>query len=70
MKLTNKMMKTVGLFILVFVGLLYASPLAIPSVLPVDSALPSGVKVVWDLDKAYREKTATRERVSLNGRRP
>jgi hypothetical protein len=29
--------------------------------------LPSGVKVVWDLDKASREKTPTRERVCLNG---
>src|SRR5205807_5841258 len=33
----------------------------------VDAALPPGVKVVWDLEKAYREKTATRERVCLNG---
>src|SRR5688500_7471004 len=32
-----------------------------------DAALPSGVKVVWDLGKAYREKTPTRERVCLNG---
>src|SRR5262249_24876714 len=32
-----------------------------------DAPLPSGVKAVWDLDKAYREKTPTRERVSLNG---
>jgi hypothetical protein len=29
--------------------------------------LPSGVKVVWDLSKAHRHKTATRERVCLNG---
>ncbi|HTU93625.1 MAG TPA: glycoside hydrolase family 2 TIM barrel-domain containing protein [Gemmataceae bacterium] len=29
--------------------------------------LPSGVKAVWDLGRAYREKTATRERVCLNG---
>jgi hypothetical protein len=29
--------------------------------------LPAGVKAVWDLDKAYREKTATRERVCING---
>jgi hypothetical protein len=29
--------------------------------------LPSGVKAVWDLGKAHREKTATRERVCLNG---
>jgi len=32
-----------------------------------DKVLPDGVKVVWDLDKAYREKTPTRERVCING---
>ena len=30
-------------------------------------ALPSGVKAIWDLDKAFREKSPTRERVCLNG---
>jgi hypothetical protein len=30
-------------------------------------ALPPGVKAVWDLARAHREKTATRERVCLNG---
>ncbi len=29
--------------------------------------LPKGVKAVWDLNKAYREATPTRERVCLNG---
>ncbi len=29
--------------------------------------LPDGVKAVWDLDKAHRDSTATRERVCLNG---
>ena len=33
----------------------------------VDSVLPSGVKPVWDLAKAYRETTPTRERVCING---
>jgi len=28
--------------------------------------LPEGVKAVWDLDKAYREKTPTRERICIN----
>jgi hypothetical protein len=32
-----------------------------------DAVLPPGVKAVWDLSKAHRETTATRERVSLNG---
>ncbi|HEY7312651.1 MAG TPA: glycoside hydrolase family 2 TIM barrel-domain containing protein [Gemmataceae bacterium] len=30
-------------------------------------SLPSGVRAVWDLSKAHQEKTATRERVCLNG---
>ncbi len=29
--------------------------------------LPKGVKAAWDLSKAYREATPTRERVCLNG---
>jgi hypothetical protein len=32
-----------------------------------DAPLPQGAKVVWGLDKAWREKTPTRERVCLNG---
>jgi beta-galactosidase len=34
---------------------------------PPETTLPAGVKAVWDLGKAYREKTPTRERVCLNG---
>src|SRR5262249_19268831 len=34
---------------------------------PPDAPLPAGVRAVWDLQKAYREKTPTRERVCLNG---
>ena len=30
-------------------------------------ALPEDVKAVWDLDKAFREKTPTRERICING---
>ena len=30
-------------------------------------ALPEGVKAVWDLDKAYRDATGTRERICING---
>ena len=29
--------------------------------------LPRGVKAVWNLDKAYRETTPTRERICING---
>jgi beta-galactosidase len=32
-----------------------------------DAPLPPGVKFVWDVHRAYREKTSTRERVCLNG---
>ena len=34
-----------------------------PSTVP----LPEGVKAVWDMGKAYRETTPTRERISING---
>jgi hypothetical protein len=32
-----------------------------------DAPLPQGVKAVWDMDKAHREKTPTRERICVNG---
>jgi len=32
-----------------------------------DAALPAGVRAVWDMDKAYRQVTPTRERVCING---
>jgi hypothetical protein len=32
-----------------------------------ENILPTGVKAVWDLDKAYRETTPTRERICING---
>lgn len=32
-----------------------------------DTPLPAGVKAVWNPEKAFREKTETRERVCLNG---
>src|SRR5436853_946936 len=34
---------------------------------PPDAPLPAGVRAVWDLEKAWREATPTRERVCLNG---
>jgi len=33
----------------------------------VPAVLPSGVKAVWDVDRAYRERTDTRERICING---
>src|SRR5262245_47495139 len=32
-----------------------------------EATLPAGVKAVWNLSKAQRDKTQTRERVCLNG---
>ena len=32
-----------------------------------DAGLPAGVKAVWDLTRAHREATRTRERISING---
>ena len=32
-----------------------------------DAPLPSGVKAVWDMSKAHRDTTPTRERVCING---
>jgi hypothetical protein len=32
-----------------------------------DGILPDGVKAIWDISKAYRERTATRERICING---
>ena len=32
-----------------------------------DASLPSDVQLVWDMSKAYREVTATRERICING---
>jgi len=29
--------------------------------------LPAGAKAVWDLDKAFRETTYSRERICING---
>jgi len=37
------------------------------SAIPSEATLPPGVKAVWDLEKAHRDKTPTRERVCLNG---
>jgi beta-galactosidase len=53
-------LKSVPLFLL-------AAALVILCVSQADAQLPIGIKAVWDLEKAYREKTTTRERVCLNG---
>jgi len=32
-----------------------------------DASLPAGVRAVWDMEKAHRETTPTRERICING---
>ena len=49
----------------VFVALVSSSPPLRSDDVAV--SLPAGVKVVWDLTKAHRESTPTRERICLNG---
>ena len=39
----------------------------LPALATPEDALPAGVRAVWDLGKAARETTATRERVCING---
>ena len=48
--------------VLLALGLLCSQGIAEPNV-----PLPPGVHAVWDLSKAYRQATPTRERVCLNG---
>ncbi len=52
-----------------FTVILYVAAAAGPAVCQDQSAapLPAGVKAVWDLSKAFRESTPTRERVCVNG---
>ena len=63
-KLTMKVARTLLFILAIF---LVAATLRIICVSQADAQLPSGVRAVWDLEKAYREKTPTRERVCLNG---
>jgi beta-galactosidase/beta-glucuronidase len=57
----DRLLLLLGAFALVFVMA------GRPSAAPPDAVLPADVKAVWDLGKAYRERTPTRERVCLNG---
>ena len=49
-----------GLASVLFTGALSAGE-------PPAAPLPAGVKAVWDMTRAHRETTATRERISING---
>ncbi len=50
----------------VFFGVLSVAPLGLGAE-DLTVPLPSGVRAVWDLDKAVHETTPTRERICLNG---
>ena len=54
-----------GLWAAVSVALCFAVVQAVA--LGGDATLPTGVKAVWDLGKAYCETTPTRQRISING---
>jgi len=51
------------------VALILAVTVSCTSVCPAQSTavLPEGVKAVWDMSKAFRETTPTRERICMNG---
>jgi beta-galactosidase len=57
------------ILILGFIYLLLLNICTVQSVpaAPSELSLPPGVKAVWDVDKAHRQKTPTRERICLNG---
>ena len=56
----RKRARLVGMVVAILAG-------ATPGLAQDDAPLPAGVKAVWDLGRAYREQTPTRERVCLNG---
>lgn len=60
-------MKKARAFLILSAILLIVAILLTPYTSHGDTQLPTGVKVVWDINRAYREKTPTRERVCLNG---
>lgn len=51
----------------VLLGLLSASRTAVRSAEPSDPVLPRGVVAEWEMSRAWRESTPTRERICLNG---
>ncbi len=54
-------------FFVIIAGVVFVAASLTGGAFGADAQLPSGVKAVWDLGKANREKTSTRERVCLNG---
>jgi beta-galactosidase len=60
-------MKAVRLLLFISAIFLFSVRIGDSYVSQADAQLPIGIKAVWDIEKAYREKTNTRERVCLNG---
>ena len=54
-------------FICIILILFVAQSSGLASAADSDGPLPRGVKAVWGLEKAFREKTPTRERMCING---
>ena len=54
-------------FLAILVGLITAVTLHGLCLGQSAASLPDGVRAVWDIDKAFRETTPTRERICING---
>ena len=52
---------------IVCILLLLAGGSASAASLADEAPLPDGVRAVWDLNRAHRETTPTRERICING---
>ncbi len=59
--------RTARLILFITAVFLLPAILSVVSAAEADEQFPGGIKPVWDLDKGYREKTSTRERLCLNG---
>ena len=59
------MARSQQLLIVVVTSLVFLAPQGV--IFGEDAKLPAGVKAVWDINKAYRETTPTRERICING---
>ncbi|MHB9047874.1 MAG: hypothetical protein ACYC35_18190, partial [Pirellulales bacterium] len=65
--MTASAIRRVGIVVVSILWNLVASNAPVSAAASDPAPLPAGVKAVWDLQKAYRQTTPTRERVSING---
>ncbi len=62
------MRRSIGVYVIVGTACLVALAVAARGESAFEDAkLPQGVQAVWDMSKAYRETTPTRERICING---